>query len=71
MGSHKTWSMPYRTWQLVIMYSETQKKGTEALRVREIYLCAQEVKAKGESRVTSLPRGTLTYYALSMYQAPY
>jgi len=31
MGSHKTWSTPYRTWQLVVIYSETEKKVTESL----------------------------------------
>lgn len=31
MGSLKTWSTPYRTWQLVVTYSETQKKVTENL----------------------------------------
>ena len=31
MGTHKTWSTPYRTWQLVVIYSETEKKVTESL----------------------------------------
>lgn len=49
MGSLKTWSTPYRTWQLIVTYSETQKKVTENLEgKKEIYLCAQEVKGRGE-----------------------
>ena len=73
MGSLKTWSTPYRTWQLVVTYSETQKKVTENLEGKKERSISvhKKLKERGKAGYTSPQRSALTYYAPRMYQAPY